>query len=491
LAMQAICKKYMYNHVHDATLLQDIMKELAGADGVRELKDRPAAGTGTAHSVANLVSYLSAMMHADTDTDYSESSYTATSNSKSYKEMRKPRGRKRHKSKSRHGGRKKDKKGAKKQQEKITCPYCTKFHRIKPHRVSKDKCMWNKKYKGYQFKSICDKLEVAFKPHHKFAADLSGYAERDSNGSESDWRCAGRPNMRENNESDWILVKHKNSPKTKLTSLVNSIAKHNAYGILSHSDDPIPDEEIIYIDPPLTQQDADIHEHRRQRKIAWCQHIKRTLCLLSKSKNLFFDNNITQAEDERTLLAKDDQTNTQCRAIDSAHVKNNKPAIGLAQRGCNTVYSLGMTIGRTLKKISNNKHVRFAKNNEEHLFDNTETPIMITYDSGANGHYISKKDRRKARLPIIRKSTRRVGVANGGVSQAKFVMQLPFKALSAEATQADTFQDFPSSLMSVGKTANNGAISIFTKDGVAVHKETDVLITCKGEPILIGVRNEQ
>jgi hypothetical protein len=57
--------------------------------------------------------------------------------------------------------------------------------------------------------------------------------------------------------------------------------------------------------------------------------------------------------------------------------------------------------------------------------------------------------------------------------------------------QADTFQDFPSSLMSVGKTANDGMISIFTKDGVTVHKETDVLITCKGELILIGVSNER
>jgi hypothetical protein len=139
-----------------------------------------------------------------------------------------------------------------------------------------------------------------------------------------------------------------------------------------------------------------------------------------------FDNNITQAKDKRTILAKGNQTNTQCRAIDSAHVKNNKPAIGLAQRGCNTAYSLGTTIDRTLKKISNNKHIRFAKNNKVHLFDNAETPIMMTYDSGANGHYISKKDRRKAGLPIIRKSTRRVGVANGGVSQAKFVTQLPY-----------------------------------------------------------------
>jgi hypothetical protein len=70
-------------------------------------------------------------------------------------------------------------------------------------------------------------------------------------------------------------------------------------------------------------------------------------------------------------------------------------------------------------------------------------------------------------------------------------MQLLFMDLSAQATHADTFQDFPSSLLSMGKTANDGTISIFTKDGVTIHKETDVLITCKGEPILIGVRNER
>ncbi len=73
----------------------------------------------------------------------------------------------------------------------------------------------------------------------------------------------------------------------------------------------------------------------------------------------------------------------------------------MAQHGRNTAYSLGMTIGQTFKKISNNKHVRFAKNKEVHLFDNAETPIMIMYDSGADGHYISKKDRHKAGLPII------------------------------------------------------------------------------------------
>ena len=43
--------------------------------------------------------------------------------------------------------------------------------------------------------------------------------------------------------------------------------------------------------------------------------------------------------------------------------------------------------------------------------------------------------------------------------------------------------------MSVGKTCDDGNIAIFTEDGVTVHNEQDVLITCKGKPILVGVRD--
>jgi len=131
-----------------------------------------------------------------------------------------------------------------------------------------------------------------------------------------------------------------------------------------------------------------------------------------------------------------------------------------------------------MKKINKNKHVSFATH-----------PVMVTYDSGADGHYISEKDRHNAGLPILCPSTRKVGVANGGTSTAKYVTQLPFQQLFVQAMQADTFQDFPTSLMSVGKTADNGTVSVFTKEGVSVFKEEDVLITCKGEPILIGVRD--
>ncbi len=89
LAMHAIRKKYTYNHVHDATLLQTILTELAGADRVRALKDATAPNAGTAHSVANSVSFLNTMMNGNTDSEYTKSAYGASSDSGSSEERRK------------------------------------------------------------------------------------------------------------------------------------------------------------------------------------------------------------------------------------------------------------------------------------------------------------------------------------------------------------------------------------------------------------------
>jgi hypothetical protein len=93
-AMHAICKKYMYNHVHDATSLQTILTELAGAGGERALKDAPVPNAGTAHSVANSVSFLnSMMMNGNTDSEYTESAYGASSDSGTSEERHKSRDR--------------------------------------------------------------------------------------------------------------------------------------------------------------------------------------------------------------------------------------------------------------------------------------------------------------------------------------------------------------------------------------------------------------
>ena len=54
---------------------------------------------------------------------------------------------------------------------------------------------------------------------------------------------------------------------------------------------------------------------------------------------------------------------------------------------------------------------------------------------------------------------------------------MPFPQLSPKAAEADTFKEFKTSLMSVGKTADDGNISVFTKEDVKVYKEKHVLIT--------------
>ena len=111
---------------------------------------------------------------------------------------------------------------------------------------------------------------------------------------------------------------------------------------------------------------------------------------------------------------------------------------------------------------------------------------MVTYDSGADGHYLSKKDRKSVGLWLIRILAKKAGMANGSTCKGQYVTALPFPQIFPKAADADTFDDFLASLMSVGKTADDCNISIFTKEGVKVYKEEDVLITCKGKANLIG-----
>ena len=124
-------------------------------------------------------------------------------------------------------------------------------------------------------------------------------------------------------------------------------------------------------------------------------------------------------------------------------------------------------------------------------FHNEEEPITINYDSGADNHYVSEEERIKLKLQILIPPHKRVAVANGGTSEGKYVTRLPFPQLSTISAVADTFEEFLSYLMSVGKTSDDGNVSIFTHEKVQVYKEADVLITCRGKPIIIGKRDER
>ena len=150
-------------------------------------------------------------------------------------------------------------------------------------------------------------------------------------------------------------------------------------------------------------------------------------------------------------------------------------------------------IRRGLRSFSKEtKRVRFGTKTRVATFVESEAAtVFATYDSGADGNYISEADRARAGWPILRHSVRKVNVANGGHSKGKYLTRVPITGLSNKAAEADTFDSFPQSLISVGKTNDDGNISIFTKTGFTVHKEDDVLITCKGAPVMIEKRDER
>jgi hypothetical protein len=133
--------------------------------------------------------------------------------------------------------------------------------------------------------------------------------------------------------------KHKNLRKPKLKPTL-----HIAFAILSQPDDPTSYKmsgPTLKMDDDKTILPPDPREHSRQRKKAWRQHIMQTLWCLHDSDNLFLDDSITLAGDERTSLAKANETNKKRMAINAAHTNRGTTSIGLAQRGCNAAYNLG------------------------------------------------------------------------------------------------------------------------------------------------------
>ena len=113
------------------------------------------------------------------------------------------------------------------------------------------------------------------------------------------------------------------------------------------------------------------------------------------------------AKDTRTENAKNDRTNKKKVSIDATHTATAKSQPSLLQQGRNLSYKMGTSLRKAIQHLQyTNQHVQFKKNNKITTFYHDDTASMITYDSGADGHYISKRDRVNAKLPILRQSTK-------------------------------------------------------------------------------------
>ena len=146
--------------------------------------------------------------------------------------------------------------------------------------------------------------------------------------------------------------------------------------------------------------------------------------LLAQQENAFLDRSITRAKNETIEIAKKDKTNKQCISIDDHH---HLPLYQLnwKQKARNASRNKSSSINRAFKQakksITSAKTVSFAPTQQVKIFQDKDVAAMITYDLGADEHYLSERDRKLAGPPTLGPSTKRVEVANGGTSTTKHV----------------------------------------------------------------------
>ena len=113
---------------------------------------------------------------------------------------------------------------------------------------------------------------------------------------------------------------------------------------------------------------------------------------------------ITKAEYEHTEIEKQYHKDARRITIDTAHMAYHwtraKPQ--LLHQYNNIGYVLATTVHKLVHNfINNNQQVRFRHKPTVTRFHNKEDPIMITYDSGADNHYMNEAYRIKLKLSIL------------------------------------------------------------------------------------------
>ncbi len=163
-------------------------------------------------------------------------------------------------------------------------------------------------------------------------------------------------------------------------------------------------------------------------------HRRQTLQQLAQQDDHFLEESITTAEDERTAMAKANKKEVRQHTIHKAHNQNiAKPTASMTQRARNTTYGICTAFKRAATRIlTNKKQVTFGEHNN--IKRERANTVHLTYDSGADRHYVSKDNRKEACMPILRPSSKKVEVANGGKCKAKNVTRIPFPQLSERAT---------------------------------------------------------
>jgi hypothetical protein len=190
-------------------------------------------------------------------------------------------------------------------------------------------------------------------------------------------------------QQGWILVdkgsKLKRKPDQyyiKLSTAYSSLAEFSAD--LSPDDAPTSAASLFKLKSTK----------RRNQRIQ--RNIKKKLKDNTDTDDAIIEQYIAMAEEERTEMAKSNKSNARRVAIDTAHSKPTKASPSLLQQSKNLGQMLSAATRRLVCKITNsNQHcVTFAGQAMVAEYNTKNSTVIVTYDSGTDGHYLSEKDRK-------------------------------------------------------------------------------------------------
>lgn len=171
--LRSLRQLYRYDHKHDNVSLAAIIKQLTAADSLRDPADAPAPES--ANAVTDSKSLLSDFVSGLDFDEYAEEAMGVSEDDSDSGQPRPRRG----KSNNSRGDRNRGGRGRSKSRDRTPtrwqdnpCKYCKLFKRRMqhPHTPTKD-CYWNARLKVWRPRRVCDEMEIAYVPQHKFAAN--------------------------------------------------------------------------------------------------------------------------------------------------------------------------------------------------------------------------------------------------------------------------------------------------------------------------------
>ena len=108
------------------------------------------------------------------------------------------------------------------------------------------------------------------------------------------------------------------------------------------------------------------------------------------NENGILDMYVHKAEDECTIMAKNNSHDKSCVTIHAVNAKINKTEPTLLHQGKNAGYAFSTEVGRLTKKfIREGNQFRFTKKSTVATYNKNDETFMVTYESRADGHYLS------------------------------------------------------------------------------------------------------